>query len=154
MNQQYYLPLFSWSFFPDSTFVFVGLVVLLFLGKKLTRSALSWYLFCLCHMLLLFVPSSVFIIAIDDFFVYWMYYFHQNYFFLIIGLLLCWLFIYLVVFLNISLALCAKRCLIFEQFHSTYSSLLNNYSYFLLQDNRMNIQTLSFWMAFWPANMN
>ena len=49
-----------------SMVLFVGLVVLLFLIKKWIRSDLPWFFLCL--MFHIFIFSSVFSIAIDDFF--------------------------------------------------------------------------------------
>ena len=47
--------------------MFVWIFVLTFLGQKWIRSALSWYLFCLCLLLHFFVFNSVFSITIYDF---------------------------------------------------------------------------------------
>ena len=101
----------------------------IFWFKKISRSALSLFLI-FCPTLHLFVFYCVFIIAIDDFisFLNLWYYLHQNYFLLLINLLLCWLFLFF--FPKRLLAICGKRCLRIEKFFSYYSYLMSNSSSF------------------------
>ena len=97
INQLFSLPLFG-LFFAYNIIVIVGLVVLLFFGKKWIMSDLWLSLFfcVLCYIFLSFILY---------FYWYWwlffvcllnlQYYYHQKYFSLPIHLLFCWFFILL-----------------------------------------------------------